>query len=567
MLCELAIKNFAIIDDLRISFSGGLTILSGETGAGKSIIVNAVNLILGSRAAVSLIRSGSEEAELEAYFVIMPGSKTDAVMKEKGFDSTDGLLIRRIISNSGRHKIYINGRLTTIQMLSGITDSLASISGQHAHQRLLKEDLHLRVLDQFHGLIPEREKVYRNFHQLIQLIEELDHLNHLKNSQDREEELLRFQQKEIADADVKTGEDKDLEVERSRLKNAQWLLQTIHDSVNSLYDAQGSVIERLSSVGRLLEKASAVDQNLASLKDGIEETLYQIEDITTDLRDYLKNIRVDPKELERIESRLDLLAKLKRKYGGSIDDVLQRFDIIESDLEAIENLSDKIESVKNNLSRLKEQLFKEARTLSEKRQKAAEILGGKVAAELRQLNMPDAEFIVAMQSIPETQNASPYLVEDGVTISESGIDQAQFMIAPNIGEPLKPLMGIASGGELSRVVLALNAISAETDSLGTVVFDEVDAGIGGATAEVVGKKLSELGRYHQVLCITHLPQIAKFADHHFRISKQVAGGRTLTLIDPIDKDERVREIARMMGGESITEKTLEHAREMLVKKE
>jgi DNA repair protein RecN (Recombination protein N) len=563
MLCELSIKNFAIIEDLRIAFSEGLTILSGETGAGKSIIINAVNLILGSRAAAELIRTACEEAEVEAYFTVPMESKTDSAMRENGIEPEDGLLIRRVISHAGRHKIYINGRMATIQMLAAVTENLAGISGQHAHQGLLREDFHLMAVDQFGGLLSLRRKISEDFHRLLPLIEKLENLFAFQKNQTREIELLEFQKKEIADAEIEAGEDESLEKERHLLRNAQTLYQAVQNCRDLLYDAQGSVIEHLAEAKKTLEKASGIDPELNGPKTGVDEALYRIEDISAALMAYLKKIQMDEGRLDQVESRLDLLARVKRKYGGSLERVLERFRDITDQLAAIENIAERIETHRLDIKRVRENLLLDAEALSEKRVETAKALGRQVERELSELNMANTKFSVKVRPLPVSDKTSPYLVKDGKALCESGFDSARFMIAPNPGEELKPLTGIASGGELSRVVLALKAISADLESVGTVVFDEVDAGIGGETAEVVGRKLSALARRHQVLCITHLPQIAKFADHHYRISKKVDEGRTVVLIDPIENEERVKEIARMIGGASITRTTLDHAREML----
>jgi len=566
MLSELSIKNFAIIDDLRIVFFDGLTIISGETGAGKSIIIDAVNLLLGSRASANLIRAGCKAAELEAHFEVAPGSITGQIMTAHGFDPAEGLLIRRIISHSNRHKIYINGRLATIQMLSSVTENLASISGQHVHQGLLKEDLQLMTLDQFGGLLSLRKSVFQCFHEFIPLIQQRKELCHLKERQAAQVELLQFQRKEIISASIQPGEDETLSQERMRLKNGEQLYQTVLDCIETLYDTPGSIIERLTEVKKNLNKASRIDAGLSEKVENIDGTVYYIEDLAGELRTYLQNIQLDQKQLEDIEERLDILQKLKRKYGGSLDSILARLESIEKDLFKIENISEKIEAVESQLKGLYDQLAKLAIRLSGARKKTAKKLAEKVENELAGLKMPHTKFSISLRSLPVSSNTDPYLITNGKMISETGIDTATFMIAPNVGEELKPLASIASGGELSRVVLALKAILAQTESVATIVFDEVDAGIGGSMAAVVGKKLSSLARFHQVLCITHLPQIAKFGDHHFRVSKQVAEGRTRTTIDPVTEEERVAEIARMLGGEKITRTTLNHAREMLRKK-
>jgi DNA repair protein RecN (Recombination protein N) len=563
MLQELAIRNFAIIDDLQISFSDGLTILSGETGAGKSIIINAVNLMLGSRATSKLIRSGYETAELEALFQIKNQDAIKKIMQENGFEAEDGLLIRRIISRKDRHRIYINGRLATIQLLNTLTENLASISGQHAHQGLLKEDYHLMILDQFGGLIPLRNKVYQCFHEILPLIQKLKDLQAQKDRQTEHIQLLEFQKKEIIEASITPGEDAALEQERVRLKNSELLFQTVHHGMEELYSAQGAVIERLVAVTKALDKAALVDPELSSKTARMAEATFQLEDIAEELRNYLKNLQIDEKRLEAVEARLDTLAKLKRKYGTSLEAILSRLESIGQELSDIGNLSEHMSKIRKRLSKLHDTLVKQSHTLSMKRKKTANTLAKKVEKELATLKMPKTKFRVSFQELPPDENGDPHLTTEGSGINETGIDRVTFLIAPNVGEPLKPLSNIVSGGELSRIVLALKAILAETASVETIVFDEVDSGIGGSVAEVVGKKLASLSCHHQIICITHLPQIAKFGNHHFSISKHVQDGRTLTAINLLNNNERIKELARMLGGEKITQATLDHAQEML----
>ncbi len=563
MLTELSIRNFAIIDDLRITFFDKLTILSGETGAGKSIIVNAMNLLLGSRANAKLIRTGAETAELEALFEVSPESDAAKIMTEQGFNPSEGLIVRRIISNTDRHKIYINGRLSTMQVLTEIAENLASISGQHEHQGLLKDDLHLYILDQFAGLVPKRQKVQHFYQQMLPLIVKLKSLTSQQNRQFEHMELLKFQKKEIIDASLKPGEDNALEQELLRLKNAELLMQTIIKSYESLYGKQGAVVESLVEISKDLQKISEIDPQLVPKVKVLTDAAFQIEDISHELRSYMENIEMDQKRLEQVEARLEMIRKLKRKYGGSVESVVSHLHTIEKELVNIENISENIDQLKEELDELNQKITAEALSLSEKRKEAAQKLSQKVESELADLKMSGTQFVVDISQPVNENPTSPYLCIGNAAVSESGMDRAEFMIAPNVGEAVKPLANIASGGELSRVVLALKAILAQNDSVETIVFDEVDAGIGGDVAEMVGKKLLTLSNLHQVICITHLPQIAKFGDHHFRISKHVRDGRTRTTIEPIPENERVRELARMLGGVEITKATLDHAAELL----
>lgn len=563
MLKQLSIKNFTIIENLHICFSDGLTILSGETGAGKSIIINAVNLLLGSRASAKLIRTGSETAELEALFKITPESRVFKILEEQGGKPSEELLIRRIISRGDRHRIYINGHFATIQMLSRLTENMTSISGQHAHQGLLKEDFQLMVIDQFGSLISVRSKNSRLFHEIIPLIQKLRKLNNIRDRQAEHINLLEFQKKEIIDASIKPGEDASLEQERIRLKNGEELYKAVYSSIEELYSANGAIVERLVEVKKNLERASEIDPELSSKAKDLNKASFRIEDIAEELRTYLKIILLDDKRLEEVESRLDILTRLKRKYGGTLESVILHLETIDQELSGIENISGQINDIETKLSELHRELSMLSLDLSSKRSQTAKLLAKKVEKELVSLRMSGTKFKISLQTIPASDNSDPHLVVKGNTINETGIDQASFLIAPNVGEDLKPMASIASGGELSRIVLALKAILAEKGSVETLVFDEVDAGIGGSVAEAVGKKLSKLARYHQIICITHLPQIAKFGDNHFRITKNVSQGRTITSINPLNEKDRIKEIARMLGGMEITKTTLEYAREML----
>ena len=566
MLRELSIKNFAIIDDLQIRFDAGLTIMSGETGAGKSIIINAVQLLLGARASAKLIRTGEDTAELEAFFDLAPAAPVIEIMAAHGYSAEEGLLVRRVISRQDRHRVFINGRMATMQMLQNITENLASISSQHAHQSLLKEDYQLDILDQYGNLMDWREKVAELYREILPLLAQRDQLLARRERQDEQYELLHFQKGEIEAAQVVPGEDEQLAKERRRLRNAQTLLQTVNNCLEVLYGAQDSVTDRLGSMHRQLETAAAIDGDLQPSTERVAELTYQMEDVVEGLRGYLRHVESDDLRLEEVEARLDTLNRLKRKYGETLADVIAKYESIQAALAGLENLAEQINAIDAHLEQSHRQLVETVESLHDQRVTVAETLAGDIAAELTSLQMPGTRFAVALTPVPADERTPAFLTVAGCKTDERGVDRAVFQIAPNVGEKLKPLAAIASGGELSRVVLALKAILAASGALETVIFDEVDAGIGGGVAETVGRKLNALAAHHQVICITHLPQIAKFGDTHFRISKSVHQGRTRTAIDPLDGEERLREMARMLGGIRITRKTLAHAREMLTEK-
>ncbi len=563
MLSELSIKNFAIIDDLTIRFSEGLTIFSGETGAGKSIIINAVNLLLGSRASARMIRTGAESAELSALFYLPEKSPAREMLAEYGCRESGELLVKRVISANNRHRVYINDRLSTMQTLAAATSDLASISGQHEHQLLLKESRHLLVLDSFAGLTGLRAKVYRLYHEILPLLQKLQDLKKSRESQNEHIELLKFQKKEIEDAAVSPGEDEELREELSRLKNAEELYRIVCSSTEALYSSDGAVAERLAEIGKSLEKASGIDKTLVPQKEALEDAAVRIEDLAHELRTYAGRISFDEQRLEEVQERLDTLTRLKRKYGGSLEAVLEQHKKIDKELNGLENLSEEISEAEKRLKTLHKEISESCRELSEKRRQAADALAEKIERELASLKMTNTRFSVHIEQAAAEKGRDPHLCDGEACIAETGTERAGFMISPNPGEDLKPLSEIASGGELSRVVLAVKAVMADSDTPATLIFDEVDAGIGGEVAEMVGRKLSELSGLHQVICITHLAQIAKFGRCHYLISKKTEESSTRTLIKELAWEDRVEETARMIGGADITPTTLEHAKEML----
>ena len=417
MLEELVIRNFAIIDDLKIRFSQGLTILSGETGAGKSIIINAVNLLLGSRATAKLIRTGAQTAELEALFQINSTSQAAKIMADQGLDDRQGLLIRRIISRNDRHRIYINGRIATIQLLTSITQNLAGISGQHAHQGLLKEEQHLLILDQYAGLLSLRGRVLDDYNRLVPMIKELDDFISLKKKRKDRIELLEFQKDEILGALILPEEDKKLEKERKQLKNRDLIFQTVNRVIETLYTAQDSIIERLGEVKKDLSRVGDFDERLCAGAKIIEESGYQIEDLVEELRNYSSRIETDDQRLGQIEERLDQLNRLKRKYGGSLENIADQLLDIENQLSKTQNLNHQIKNLQTNLITIHERLANLAEQLSSKRIQACQSLAGRVEQELLDLQMGPIRFEVKIKQQPASKEMPSWLVTNSRAIS------------------------------------------------------------------------------------------------------------------------------------------------------
>jgi DNA repair protein RecN (Recombination protein N) len=419
------------------------------------------------------------------------------------------------------------------------------------------------ILDQFGGLLSQRQAVFDVYHEILPLTDKLERLRALKNRRTQQVELLQYQRDEIESAALIEGEDARLEQERNRLKNGELLFQTVYQAVEEIYSGHGSVAEKLTAVRKNLEKAGRVDSALSPGVEHLIQINFLLEELVDHLRNYLRTVEMDESRLEAVEGRLDLINKLKRKYGGSLDGIFAHSKAISLELAEVENVDEQITVTEKKLTGCHSRLTESVLNLSQKRRKTARALANAVEAELKNLKMGQSRFEVALHHVPTSDRTSAFLKVNGMQVFESGLDRAVFRIAPNVGEELKPLTAIASGGELSRIVLALKSILAASDAVETVVFDEVDAGIGGGTAEVVGQKLLELSAHHQVICITHLPQIAKFGAHHFSITKRVVKGRTLTAITVLDEKSRVEELARMLGGVDITPTTLNHARELL----
>jgi DNA repair protein RecN (Recombination protein N) len=561
MLVHLSISDFAIIKQLEFSLKSGLNILSGETGAGKTIIINAMNLILGGRASAELIRSGCKEASVEALFEFPENRSLTEMLSELGFSFKGELLIKRSIFREGRNKILINGSMATLHMLSRVGAILISISGQHEHQLLLKQDNHLYLLDDFGGLSDERLDLNALFNAYKLLKDGINHLKKEITEAGERQDLTQFQIQEIEKAEISLGEDAKVAEEKRRLQHSKELLEIVTEGYQRLYERNDSVLSSISQCIKRLDKGAEIDPGLAPIKESLAEIEIKLEDASLALRDYEKTIHMEPHRLEEVEERLEVLNGLKRKYGPTLEDVLEYKNKLASMMYDLDKKKGKLDKLGKECQDLETDLMSRAAALSKKRQKAAGGLEKAVEKELKDLHMAETEFKVKFdEGYGEQGELQDVKVEE---VRLDGLEQVEFMISPNIGEDLRPLAKIASGGELSRIMLALKTILARTASVETVIFDEVDSGISGATAEVIGEKLSSLAAYHQILCITHLPQIASQGQNHFLVSKEVFNGRTQTIISGLEPEERVQEIARLLGGREITPRAVAHAREML----
>ncbi len=457
MLSELAIKKFAIIDDIRISFKEGFSVLTGETGAGKSIIIEAVNLLLGSRASADLVRTGEQTAELEAFFDIEPDSHAARVLLEQGLDGSEGLIIRRLISCSGKSRVFINSRQSTLDLLKQVTWNLAGISSQHAHQGLLREENHLDILDEFAGTSSLRQEVTGLYGQILPITKQIESLKAKKQEKTREQDLLQFQVDEIEAAAILPNEDEDLDIQRDRLQNASKIFETVNGGIHEIYDRERSLIERISFLRTEIEKFSSLDDALEPIADRLNSLGFELQDVAESLRTYSATIDLDPESLESLSQRLDLIAKLKRKYGGSLSSLFEQYETMKADLADTRGLEKKILELVREKEIFEGKLCQKALDLSMGRQSAGVALADLAQKELAALEMGKARFEVVV-SHQTTENPEDIQTRDKEKIFSTGMDKISFMLSPNPGESPKPLVKIASGGELSRIVLALKAV-------------------------------------------------------------------------------------------------------------
>jgi DNA repair protein RecN (Recombination protein N) len=559
MLETLKIKNIAVIDSAEIHFRKGLNILSGETGAGKSIIIEAISLLLGSRANVELIRAGCDEATVEGLFDISENPlkvRMRERMEQLGFEAGSAeLLIKRTVSRAGRHRIHVNGELATLSILQALCEGLIDLCGQHEHQSLLRSSTQLELLDRYGGLSDQTRalgSLYEEMREHSKLLTEL-----LGNEAERVKraDFLKFQIDELNEAGLEAGEDVRLTQEKQLLQSAEARTQAA-ESARQILEA-----EELGSQGALgnlrgalakLKALQALDSEVVPLREALERALAETEEASLGIQRYLSNVDLDPSRLQEVQDRLSGLADLRRKYGSSIEEMLVTLQNLENEASTLGNTEAKVKELELALDRSKAAYKKAASKISSARSKIGDLLAKSVSDELHDLNMPEAKFLV---EITERKDFNEW--------TATGADLIQFLIQTNRGDEAKPLSKIASGGELSRLMLGIRRVISDKGGIGVYLFDEIDAGIGGKTAFQVGKKLKSVAKFNQVICITHLPQVASFANHHWIVRKSASGKKTLTEVVELNNTSRKEELARMLGGPELTKKSLENAAELL----
>ncbi len=554
MLQSLRVWNFALLEEVAVEFGTGLNILTGETGAGKSILIDALGAILGQRISSDAIRSGCDALRVEAVFVCGGDAALAALLAEQEIEYEDELIILRKVARTGKGSILINGSHVTLTFLKKLAPHLVDIHGQNENLALLREDAQRSLLEggdeELQRLLAAYAEVYAGWKEKTRL--RAEHAEEIENIGERLD-LLRWQEKEIAEAELNEGEDEELEAEIRRLSHSERLVENAGEASNLLSEDTEEGISVLSALSRItgaLDEIARYDDGLSNAQTMIEEAYISLQEASYEVRDYLDGIDADPARLDRIQTRMDVIDRLKKKYGGSIAAVLERLTAVRSEFESIDNYDADMVQLDKDIAALRNRLEETAKSLTARRQEVGTALSGEIERELQGLGMPKARFRIVVS--PEEKYTS------------RGADSLRMLFSANVGEAEKPIEKIASGGELSRIALAVKAIVAARDTGGaSMVFDEIDTGIGGRTAQMVAERIAFVAHYKQVLCITHLPQIACMADAHLYIAKSVKGETTVTQVEALSADERVCEIARMASGDDVTEAALANAREML----
>ena len=551
MLQSLSIRNIALMDEMQVEFSSGLHVLTGETGAGKSILVDAVTLLLGGRAQKELIRHGEEKARVEGVFDVSDCPPVQKLLREQELDEGNELILSREITLSGRSSCRVNGALLPLTQYHQFTDLLMDIHGQHEHQSLMDEKKHLGFLDAsgdetHRALLEKTQADYTAWHDCRR---ELDRLQKQSAQAGERMELLRIRQKELKNARLVPGEEEELAKERDKYRNVEKIENGLREAYEQVYDGSEPAAEALRTAAAALQPIESLDEAYAALHTRLDALYYEAEDIGLTLRDLLEKLDTDPDRLEAVQSRLDLIRRLSRKYGGATTgEMAGKLKEIEKELSSFESIDDDLDALAKKEKQLSQQYKKTADQLTVSRNALARKFEKEMEIQLRDLNMAGTKFQVNLPACPP---------------GPLGNETAAFLIAPNRGEELQPLSKIASGGELSRLMLATKSVAAQREGVPSMIFDEIDTGISGRAAQVVGEKMAAIAKDRQVLCVTHLQQIAALADHHYLVEKSFDGERTRTQLTPLAGEARVNEIARMLGGDPDSARV--HAREMLKK--
>ncbi|MBI5808240.1 MAG: DNA repair protein RecN [Ignavibacteriales bacterium] len=565
MLKSLYIKDYALIDLIEINFSKGLNIITGETGAGKSILIDALSLLLGERASSEVVRKGAEKSIVEGIFEVGKNNNIEKLCKENEIDFSDELIVRREISLKGTNRCFLNDSPVSLSLIKEIGDLLVDLHGQHEHQSLLRVETHIDFLDQ----VADVEKLLAQYHDEYRRINLLhSELKSLKENESflkEKKELYAFQINEIDNVNPQLDEDEKLEDELNILENSERLLIIANEIYDSIYESENSVIDATGLIKNKLLEIIQIDKSLESTFTNLESAIVFLNEVASSIRSYKDKINLDPERLEEIRERIGSLTLLKKKYGGSLKAVIEHRDKIGKEFELAENYSERISQIELLIDKSRIKLGEIAKQLSLQRNLAAKKIKKEIESTLKLLGIPDSRFEVKIKNQIEENSSSHFILIDGkkYQYNEKGFDFVEFFISTNIGEDIKPLVKVASGGEISRIMLALKSVLAKSDKLPILIFDEIDTGVSGRVAQKVGQVLHELASNHQIIAITHLPQIAGLADTHFAVEKSKINERVVSKIKLLNNDERVKEIAKLISGEVITETAIQSAKELM----
>ncbi len=565
MLQSLQIKDYALIENVEVNFGQGLNIITGETGAGKSILIGALGLLLGERASTETIRKGSKKSFVEGIFDVSENLKIIDLLNKNEIEVSAELIIRREISVKGSNRCFVNDSPVTLQMIKEVGDLLIDLHGQHEHQSLLNEETHIEMIDEIINVKNELKEFSESKNKLTEKLNELNNLLKKENSIKEKRELFQFQLNEINSVSPEEGEEEKLNNELKILENSEKLIELTSEAFVNLYENENAVYDQLVNVSNSLIDLSTIDESFKEKVEQCESALANINDIAEFLRSYKDSIEINPELLEEIRERLGSFNMLKKKYGGSMEAVFEYKNKIENEINIAENFDEEIASLNNEIESLRIECGKVAKSLSEKRKNNSDQIRNGVEEALKNLGIENSIFEIRFTCNLANENSSNFIIVENekILFNENGIDEVVFYISTNIGEDPKPLSKVASGGEISRIMLALKSILAKNDQLPLLVFDEIDTGISGRIGQKVGKALKDLAAFHQIIVITHLPQIAGLSDHHYSVNKKVEDSRVISFISKLDEDEKINEIAKLMSGDNITGASIEGAKELM----
>lgn len=564
MIKSLTIKDYILIDKITVHFESGLNIITGETGVGKSIIIDAMNLLIGEKASTDLIRSGADKAIVEGIFDINENQNVINFLGENNYDISDELIIRREISRKGTSRSFINDSPASLSHLKELGKFIIDLHGQHEHQSLLRTETHIHLLDNFGNLEKLIEEYRVHYYKLKKLFEKLEKLKEFEKTSKEKKDLYEFQAKEIDTINPKPGEIEDIQTKLNILENSERLYESTSRIYETLYESEFAVYDQLIKVRNLIDDLSKIDKVFQDIKNDISSTISIVDEVAKFIQSYNSRIEFNPELLESYRERLGSLILLAKKYGGSLEAVIEHRNKIEKELQLVENFEAEIQKIEEEIELERKLCSQAAIRLSEKRREVGQKISKSIISNLKDLGINNAEFDVIFKN-KKTENPKAFvkLGNEYYEAGPNGFDNVEFFISTNPGEELKPLAKVASGGEISRIMLALKTILAKSDKLPLMVFDEIDVGISGRIAQKVGKALKNLSEFHQIISITHLPQIAGFSKAHFVVEKKIRDGKAITTIRKLSEEEKVYEVAKLISGEEITPASIENARELI----